>query len=389
MASAAGNMMAPPAPWTTRKVTIQASARLALGSEPAHGGGHGEDDDADHDHLLVPDGVGQTAAEGEERGQREQIGVDRPLHPGAGETELLLDLGYGDGDDGLIDEGHRDGEDHRRQDQILRPASGLTPVLAMVPSSWTRGRCRSCPGGQINVVGSDARARTSGHAWTSPHRGPTVWPWHQNDSVGRHALVTGGSIGHRTGHGHPPGRRGRSTSWPSTSTPNCCPSCPARPGDLMGSRVHPGRRRRLGGRRRAAGGRSGRTGSGALDVVVNVAGVLSFTHTHEQTLDEWNRLIAINLTGTFLVCRRALPHLLTSGGNIVNLASTAAHKGQPWAAAYAASKGGVLAFTRALAVEYAGGRAAGQQHQPRSHRHPDHRRRSTFPRGPTSSSSTG
>ena len=92
---------------------------------------------------------------------------------------------------------------------------------------------------------------------------------------------------------------------------------------------------------------------GSLEVVVNVAGVLSFTHTHEQTLEEWNRLIAINLTGTFLVCRRVLPHLLETGGNIVNLASTAAHKGQPWASAYAASKGGVLAFTRALAVEYA------------------------------------
>jgi len=92
---------------------------------------------------------------------------------------------------------------------------------------------------------------------------------------------------------------------------------------------------------------------GGLDVVVNVAGVLSFSHTHEVTTDEWNRLIAINLSGTFLVCREALPHLLASRGNIVNLASTAAHAGQPWATAYVASKGGVLALTRALAVEYA------------------------------------
>jgi NAD(P)-dependent dehydrogenase (short-subunit alcohol dehydrogenase family) len=90
-----------------------------------------------------------------------------------------------------------------------------------------------------------------------------------------------------------------------------------------------------------------------LDVVVNVAGVLSFSHTHELSLDEWNRVIAINLTGTFLVCRETLPHLLATKGNIVNLASTAAHKGQPWATAYVASKGGVLAFTRSLAVEYA------------------------------------
>jgi NAD(P)-dependent dehydrogenase (short-subunit alcohol dehydrogenase family) len=91
---------------------------------------------------------------------------------------------------------------------------------------------------------------------------------------------------------------------------------------------------------------------GSLDVVVNVAGVLSFSHTHEHTVEEWDRLIAVNLTGTFLVCRAAIPHLLSSRGTIVNLASTAAHKGQPWSAAYVASKGGVLALTKALAVEY-------------------------------------
>ena len=92
---------------------------------------------------------------------------------------------------------------------------------------------------------------------------------------------------------------------------------------------------------------------GSLDVVVNVAGVLSFGHSHELTLEEWNRLITINLTGTFLMCRASLPHLLASRGNIVNIASTAAHAGQPWALAYSASKGGVLAMTRELAVEYA------------------------------------
>ena len=92
---------------------------------------------------------------------------------------------------------------------------------------------------------------------------------------------------------------------------------------------------------------------GRLDVLANVAGVLSFSHTHEVTLDEWNRLLTINLTGTFLMCRESLPHLLATRGNIVNLASTAAHSGQPWAVAYVASKGGVLSMTRSLAVEYA------------------------------------
>lgn len=92
---------------------------------------------------------------------------------------------------------------------------------------------------------------------------------------------------------------------------------------------------------------------GKIDVVVNLAGVLAFSHTHEFPLSEWNRLLSINLTGTFLVCREAIPHLVETKGNIVNTASTAAHKGQAWGVAYSATKGGVLALTRSLAVEYA------------------------------------
>jgi meso-butanediol dehydrogenase/(S,S)-butanediol dehydrogenase/diacetyl reductase len=92
---------------------------------------------------------------------------------------------------------------------------------------------------------------------------------------------------------------------------------------------------------------------GRLDVLCNVAGILRFDHTHELSLDAWSRVLAINLTGTFLACREAIPHLLASRGNVVNIASTAGMTGHPWAAAYAASKGGVIAFTRALAVEYA------------------------------------
>jgi meso-butanediol dehydrogenase/(S,S)-butanediol dehydrogenase/diacetyl reductase len=92
---------------------------------------------------------------------------------------------------------------------------------------------------------------------------------------------------------------------------------------------------------------------GRLDVVCNVAGILRFDHTHQLALADWSRVLAVNLTGTFLVCREALPHLLATRGNIVNVASTAGMTGHPWAAAYAASKGGVIAMTRALAVEYA------------------------------------
>lgn len=89
-----------------------------------------------------------------------------------------------------------------------------------------------------------------------------------------------------------------------------------------------------------------------IDVLCNIAGILQFKDFRKITLDDWNRIISVNLTGTFLMCRDALPHLLESKGNIVNMASTAALAGQPWAAPYAASKGGIHSLTLALAVEF-------------------------------------
>ena len=91
---------------------------------------------------------------------------------------------------------------------------------------------------------------------------------------------------------------------------------------------------------------------GRLDVLANVAGILRTANTHEHSLEMWDQVLAVNLTGTFLCCRAAIPALLESGGNIVNVSSTAALAGHPWAAAYSASKGGVLALTRTIAVEY-------------------------------------
>lgn len=100
--------------------------------------------------------------------------------------------------------------------------------------------------------------------------------------------------------------------------------------------------------------------SGPPDVLVNLAGVLGFANSHEVTVSDWQRLLDVNLTGTFLMCRAVITAMLDEPadadghrGVIVNTASTAAHIGQAWAAAYCASKGGVLALTRALAVEYA------------------------------------
>ena len=92
---------------------------------------------------------------------------------------------------------------------------------------------------------------------------------------------------------------------------------------------------------------------GGLHALVNMAGILRFDDTEQLSLDSWQRVLDINLTGTLLLCRAALPHLVASGGSIVNAASTAALSGLPCGAAYSASKGGVLAMTRSIAVEYA------------------------------------
>src|ERR1700753_414782 len=93
---------------------------------------------------------------------------------------------------------------------------------------------------------------------------------------------------------------------------------------------------------------------GGLDSVVNAAGILRAVHTEQMELDLWNRIIGINLTGTFLVVREALPNLLkNSRSAIVNFSSTSASFAHPYMAAYAASKGGVQSFTHAIALEYA------------------------------------
>ncbi|MFD7919992.1 SDR family NAD(P)-dependent oxidoreductase [Streptomyces sp. NPDC059740] len=96
------------------------------------------------------------------------------------------------------------------------------------------------------------------------------------------------------------------------------------------------------------------TGLGGLDVLVNAAGILRSAHTHETTLEDFTRILRVNLVGTFLVIREALPALLRGqDAAVVNFSSTSAAFAHPYMAAYAASKGGVQSMTHALASEYA------------------------------------
>ena len=93
---------------------------------------------------------------------------------------------------------------------------------------------------------------------------------------------------------------------------------------------------------------------GEVDVLVNNAGQVETASFSKTSLDLWQRLLNVNLTGTFLCSRAVLPGMLARGqGRIVNVASTAALKGYAYVAAYCAAKHGVLGLTRALALEVA------------------------------------
>jgi NAD(P)-dependent dehydrogenase (short-subunit alcohol dehydrogenase family) len=91
---------------------------------------------------------------------------------------------------------------------------------------------------------------------------------------------------------------------------------------------------------------------GRLDVLVNNAGRHDFRITTEVTEDEWDADIALNLSGAFYLCQAAIPHLLETSGNIVNVASVAGVMGEAYSAAYTAAKHGIVGLTKALAIEY-------------------------------------
>lgn len=93
---------------------------------------------------------------------------------------------------------------------------------------------------------------------------------------------------------------------------------------------------------------------GRLDIMVNSAGIQRYGTVVTTPEDEWDQVIGVNLKGMFLMAKHAVPHLIASGaGAIVNVASVQAFSAQRGVVAYSASKGGVVALTKAIAVDHA------------------------------------
>lgn len=94
---------------------------------------------------------------------------------------------------------------------------------------------------------------------------------------------------------------------------------------------------------------------GRIDVLVNNAGARIIKGLMQHTLDDWDQMIRINLTGPFLCAQAVIPNMIESGsGNIINLGSIASFMGRPNRCAYVAAKSGVLGLTRAMAADLSG-----------------------------------
>jgi NAD(P)-dependent dehydrogenase (short-subunit alcohol dehydrogenase family) len=91
---------------------------------------------------------------------------------------------------------------------------------------------------------------------------------------------------------------------------------------------------------------------GRLDALVCSAGTGAAGTVAEQTLESWNAVLATNLTGAFLACRAALPHLVETGGAVVTVSSLAGLRAGPASAAYGASKAGLIMLTQSIAVDF-------------------------------------
>ena len=92
--------------------------------------------------------------------------------------------------------------------------------------------------------------------------------------------------------------------------------------------------------------------AGIVHVLVNNAGITEFGSVEDTTLDSWERVMAVNVTGTFLCSQAVLPQMKRHGGVIINLASAAGLVGVPKMAAYCAAKAAVIGLTRQMAADY-------------------------------------
>ena len=91
---------------------------------------------------------------------------------------------------------------------------------------------------------------------------------------------------------------------------------------------------------------------GRLDALCNIAGIIRMAHTAEMPREHYLQTIAINLNAPWFLSQAAIPHLLENNGAIVNCASSAAFIGEAYAAAYCATKAGLVSMTKAMAMEY-------------------------------------
>lgn len=92
---------------------------------------------------------------------------------------------------------------------------------------------------------------------------------------------------------------------------------------------------------------------GPVSILVNAAGLEGFSRFTDITLDQWRRVIDVNLNGVFHCVQAVLPDMIEAGwGRIVNISSSSTHSGQPYMSAYVAAKSGVNGLTKSLALEY-------------------------------------